>query len=110
MERNNNLLQILKTLTEMMRCPHCASSYSIEQVQYISQVEGYCLLQVTCKGCHTPIWVNFIVENGSAKIKSEFNIQNLKLTEEIPITADEVICFHQKIDTFDGDFKKIFNS
>ncbi|MDD5692908.1 MAG: hypothetical protein WC437_03775 [Patescibacteria group bacterium] len=110
MEKNNNLLQILKTLTEMMHCPHCGEAYTLDQVQYISQIEGYCLLQVSCKSCHIPIWVNFFVENSQVKQKPELNIKNLEILDEGPITVDEMITFHQEINSFDGNFKKVFNS
>jgi len=107
---NNNLLQILKTLTEMMHCPHCGDVYTLDQVQYISQIEGYCLLQVSCKSCHVSVWVNFFVENSLAKQSLEFDLKNLEASDESPITADEVIDFHQEIYSFDGNFKKIFIS
>jgi len=105
----NNLLQILKTLTEMMHCPHCGEAYSLDEVQYISQVEGYCLLQVSCKKCRIPVWVNFFVENEKQKAK-QAEINNLKINDLSPITADEVIDFHEKIASFGGDFKTAFKS
>jgi len=108
LEKNNNLLQILKALTEMVHCPHCGEAYTLDQVQYISQIEEYCLLQVSCRSCHIPIWVNFFVEKNQSMQKPEFNIKNLGLKNDRPISADEVIDFHQKIDSFDGNFKKIF--
>ena len=103
----NNLLQILKTLTEMMRCPHCGEAYSLDEVQYISQVDGYCLLQVSCKKCKVPIWVNFFVEKESQKERKP-SLADLRLENLEPITADEVIDFHEAVTAFSGDFKKAF--
>ncbi len=105
----NNLLHILKTLTEMMHCPHCGEIYSLNEVQYISQVNGYCLLQVSCKKCSIPIWVNFFVEKNQAKQKPVFNIQALSRENLKPITTDEVVDFHHTLKLFDGNFKEVFN-
>ncbi len=105
----NNLLQILKTLTEMMRCPHCGEAYSLDEVQYISQVDGYCLLQVSCRKCKVPIWVNFFVEKENQKDKRE-SLADFKMNNLEPITVDEVIDFHETVLGFSGDFKKAFKS
>jgi hypothetical protein len=105
----NNLLHILKTLTEMMHCPHCGEVYSLDEVQYISQVDGYCLLQVSCKKCRIPIWVNFFIEKNEIKQKPTFNMQLLLQENLEPITTDEVVDFHQMVRSFDGNFKKVFN-
>jgi hypothetical protein len=106
----NNILNILKTLTEMMHCPTCGETYTIEEVQYISQVEGYCLLQVSCKKCHIPVWVNFFVENSQNKSEKRFSIQKLEQEKSEPISVNEVIDFHQQISSFDGNFKKTFKA
>ena len=100
----NNLLNILKTLTELMHCPTCGEAYTIEEVQYISQVESYCLLQVNCKKCNLPIWVNFFVEKETKKKV----YRNAKVLNHTDISANEIIEFHQNISKFNGDFKKIF--
>ena len=105
----NNLLQILKTLTEMMHCPHCGEVYSLDEVQYISQVEGYCLLQVSCKRCRIPVWVNFFVEKENQRPK-QTGINDFKINDLKPITVDEVIDFHETISNFSGDFKTVFKT
>jgi hypothetical protein len=102
----NNLLYILKTLTELMHCPTCGRAYTIEEVQYISQVEGYCLLQVTCKSCKVPVWVNFFVEKDQKVNSLERAIKRSSIETEI--THDEIIEFHNVIGKFDGNFKKTF--
>lgn len=102
----NNLLFILKTLTELMHCPSCGQAYSLEEVQYISQNDGLCLLQVSCKSCRTPVWVNFFVEKDRPEKPAKPS--NIPIEEEI--SADEIIEFHHSISRFDGDFKKVFSS
>jgi len=102
----NNLLNIIKTLTELLHCPSCGQPYTIEEVQYISQVQGYCILQVACRECRQPVWVNFFVERDQKTI-----MKTVKYTNTYPeITADEIIDFHNKIAKFDGNFKKVFKT
>jgi hypothetical protein len=102
----NNLLSIIKTLTELLHCPSCGQPYTIEEVQYISQVQGYCLLQVSCRSCKQPVWINFFVEKDQKIARRQIKISPI----EAEITSDEVIEFHNKIKTFDGNFKKIFRT
>jgi len=93
-----------------MHCQCCGESYTLEEVQYMSQAEGYCMLKVSCKKCQTPVWVNFFIENGRDKIKSKLNIHDLKLKSAEPISVDELIDFHQILGSFDGNFKETFRS
>jgi hypothetical protein len=93
-----------------MHCQHCGESYTLEEVQYMSQAEGYCMLKVSCKKCKTPVWVNFFIENGRGKVKSRLNMNDLKLSSNEPISIDEMIDFHLKLSDFDGNFKAVFDS
>lgn len=102
----NNFLNILKTISEAMKCPVCDHSYDIEEVQFISQMEGYSLVHLTCSHCKNPMWVNFFSTDKKPNFKLEY------LERERPdlgeISGDELIDFHNVLKNFDGDFKKVF--
>ena len=102
---NNNILNIIKTLTELLHCPACGETYTIDEVQYISQVQGYFMLQVSCRKCRQPVWVNFFVDKNQKPSR-----QDQKPSNGSEITADEVIEFHRQISHFNGDFKKAFKT
>lgn len=104
-----NFLSILKSLTDAMKCPKCGQSFNINEVQFVEQLDGFCLLQLSCEDCKTPIWVNFFATDNKPNFKIRF--ESAKIEEEFnfePITTDEVISFHNMIKEFDGDFKKVF--
>lgn len=99
----NNFLNILKTITESLKCPTCDHLYELEEVQFISQMEGYSLVHMSCRHCKLPVWVNFF----SSEQKPNFQIEQLP-KDQGEITSDELISFHQLLESFDGDFKKVF--
>jgi transcription elongation factor Elf1 len=98
---DQNLLNILKNLSENMHCPGCGKKYSIQEVQFMGQNDGQVLLQLSCESCKMPVWVNVI--DGKAKIEEESALLDLEA-----ICSDDLINFHNELMTFDGNFKKAF--
>jgi hypothetical protein len=102
----NNFLNILKTITEAMKCPNCEHAYVVEEVQFISQMEGYSLVHLTCSHCQKPVWVNFFSTEQKPNFKLEYLERNGADLEEI--SSNEVIDFHNSLINFDGDFRRAF--
>lgn len=102
----NNFLTILKTITESMKCPTCEHSYELEEVQFISQMEGFSLVHLSCSHCKMPVYVNFFTSEKKPNFKIDY-IRDEEFDFE-EITTDEVISFHKLLTNFDGNFKKVF--
>jgi formate dehydrogenase maturation protein FdhE len=97
-----NILNILKNFSERMHCPGCGKKFMPSEVHFMGQQNGEALLQLKCDQCKMPVWVNVL--NGKMNnIEREPDILDLE-----PITADEIIHFHNQIKVFDGNFKKAF--
>lgn len=101
-------LDLLKNLQSIMHCPSCGSVYSVDEMQYLGNQDGYFLLSMTCTKCSLPVWVNFFAGDGPQRKITDLNVNDIKFTESTPISENEVIEFHRFIRTFKGDFKKTF--
>jgi hypothetical protein len=101
-------LDLLKNLQSIMRCPSCGAVYSVEEMQYMGNQDGYFLLSMTCNKCSLPVWVNFFAGEAPGKKISDLTISDMNLSVMEPITDNEVISFHNFISGFDGNFKKMF--
>lgn len=106
-----NFINILKSLTETMKCPKCGQAYDVNEVQFTQQLDGFCLLQLSCKECSLPVWINFFATNTKPELRIRYEQKPLPMENNYnfePITADEVIDFSNSIKTFNGDFRKAF--
>jgi uncharacterized Zn finger protein len=94
---------------EMLKCPNCGHSYQPKEVQFMSQMDSYSMVHLTCAHCHKPVWVNFFA---TEKDPGLFRVSTIQKEETFldmeEITSDEVLSFHEILKTFDGDFKGVF--
>lgn len=104
-------MDLLKNLQKIMKCPSCGTTYQIEEIQFLGQVDGLLLLQMVCKNCELPVWMNFMA-NKDSQIKKEFLISDLS-KEDVEkdfgsdISSNELIDFHSFLDKFEGNLKDI---
>lgn len=101
-------LDLLKNLQSIMRCPSCGAVYSVDEMQYMGNQDGYFLLSMTCSKCSLPVWVNFFAGEAPGRPITDLTICDMELATKTPIGSNEVITFHEYISGFDGNFKKIF--
>lgn len=101
-------LDLLRNLQNIMKCPACGSLYNVEEMQFMGSQDGYFLLSLTCSKCSLPVWVNIFAGGNSRPTMSDLTITDLQLVSRGPVTADEVIEFHNSLKKFNGDFKKAF--
>ncbi len=103
-----HFMELLKNLQKMMKCPSCGASYKMEEVQFLGQVDGLFLMQMSCGKCELPVWMNFMANKDykkSTKIMSDLSSEDLEKDMDNPITADEMIEFHNFLENFEGSFK-----
>lgn len=103
----NNFLNVLKTITETMSCPNCNHSYDLEEVQFISKMDGYSMVHLACSHCKSPVWVNIFTLDQKVGPRMEYIERGDINTEEI--TSNELIEFHKVLKKFDGDFRRAFS-
>lgn len=106
---NNNFLSILKTISEMLKCPSCGHSYELKEVQFLSQTDGFSVVHLTCDHCKKPVWVNFFTTSEDPNLRIAQLLRQETFLDMEEITSDEVLTFHETLTRFDGNFKKAFN-
>lgn len=101
-------INLLKNLQNIMHCPSCNSTYSMDEMQFLGNQDGYFLLSMTCKKCSLPVWVNFFAGNreGSRMIANDLTVMDFDLMNREPISKNEVIDFHLSLKKFNGDFRE----
>jgi hypothetical protein len=105
----DKFLDLMKNLQSVMRCPACSALYDVNEIQFMGNQDGYLLLSMTCSKCSLPVWVNFFAGTpGQPKVISDLTVADFELSNKPAITSDEVISFHNFINSFKGDFKKVF--
>lgn len=105
----NQFMELLKNLQKIMKCPSCGAIYKIEEIQFLGQVDGIFLLQMSCTKCHLLSWMNFMINKDRGKNKysfSELKSLNDDMAIKESISPDEILDFHGFLESFDGNFKK----
>jgi len=106
-----HFLNLLKNLQNIMRCPSCGAVYSVEEMQFMGNQDGYFLLSMTCTSCNLPVWVNFFAGTAPGKaLNSDLGVYDYSLLDQPAITGNEVIDFHKFIKQFNGDFKRFIKT
>lgn len=101
-------MELLKNLQKIMKCPACGASYKMEEVQFLGQVDGLFLMQMSCGKCDLPVWMNFMANKDHKKstmIMSDLSKMDMEKKFESDISSDEMIEFHKFLTNFDGNFK-----
>jgi len=102
------LKNLLKQLIDETSCPHCEGKYKEEDIVIIGSLKDEVYLHVGCENCNSHILVNAVI-NRITKNRKHKGLKIRNLGRNIsPITTNEVIEIHQFLDTFDGDFKTLF--
>ncbi len=90
-----NLIELLKQAQKELRCPTCGRNFLLSEIRCRGQVDNNIMLQVVCSENHFPIVLIFIPsKNFNASIK--------------PITKRDLVRMKDALQTFDGDFGKLW--
>lgn len=106
-------MDLLKNLQKIMKCPSCGAVYKIEEIQFLGQIDGLFLLQMSCQKCNLPVWMNFMLSKDSVKKQvglSDLNDKDTDFFLKSEISSDEIINFHTFLRGFDGNFKRALKS
>src|SRR4051794_36631349 len=114
-------------LDRMDRCGVCHRSYEPEDVHVLSRKPDFWMMLVQCTDCQAKSFVAAVMKDGDPK---EARLALRQLTEQAesgtvtieteaaeeliiqgePVTANDVLDMHEFLDSFDGDFQKLFSS
>jgi len=95
-----DMSDILQLAQEFLHCPVCGSHFSEESISIRGMFEDKFVIKTYCDSGHNPVNAMFISAIG------QFNTGNHGLSD--PLSGDEVLDIKNALDTFDGDFEKVF--
>jgi hypothetical protein len=112
----------------MDRCSVCHRSFAEDDVEVLSRKEDMWMMIVQCRDCQARSFVAAMVGETPASLPMQdiYDIATAEITfeefQEVaeapdaaletadPVTVDDIIRMHNFLETFDGDFRKLFSS
>jgi hypothetical protein len=95
------------------RCEVCGQLYVEDDINILGHVDKMWIIQVSCASCHSQSLLAALMdenkENESAKIEelSDLMESELKLFENMVITADDVLDMHNYLSGFQGTISQL---
>jgi hypothetical protein len=124
MESSENQIKRI-VLDRMDRCGICHRSYEPEDVHVLSRKPDFWMMLVQCTDCHAKSFVAAVMkdgdpgearlalrqlteqaESGTVTIEAESGEELIEYDE--PVDAHDVLDMHEFLESFDGDFRKLF--
>lgn len=115
--RETNIQKMIELLALALRCPICAAKYNAENTNVIRSQkadmteESSMLVHTDCERCKSS--VVFSISMDGPEIFSVGMVTDLtsadaaRFRDAEQITADEVLEFHNFLQTFDGNFERV---
>lgn len=116
-------------LDRLARCSVCHRDFDTEDIHIINRKPDMWTMLVECTDCHSRNFVAALMNDGdpgkaqlalrqlSDRAIRELTIENDTpsyepegSTDGPPVTASDVVDIHTFLDTFDGDFKRLFQA
>lgn len=102
-----DLKNILRDLKKMFRCTKCHRRFMDRNISVLATIPTDGIFQLDCESCSHSMLVNI-------SLRSESTIQETTIRENNPIrtsriiTTNDFLDMHIFLDSFNGDFKKLF--
>lgn len=94
-----HLQDLIKNLQEFYKCPSCDTSYHLDDINYLGELNQYCFVQLNCHECSLPVLATVSTSGKTAK-RSNTDLrqaEEAKFAAMGTISADEIAEFHRYI-------------
>jgi len=106
----HELQKIISHIRQSATCPHCDKRYNIKDISVLASTKNEVLLELKCHYCKktalTDIIANKKGSGGHQQITPEVPLINRVIKDGI--TDNDILDVRNFLDSFDGDFKKLF--
>ena len=101
-----HLQDLIKNLQEFYKCPSCDTSYYLDDIRYLGELNEFCFVQLTCHDCSLPVLTALSVSGKTPKrTKTDLRqAEEVKFASMGEISADEIADFHRYISRKRGGF------
>lgn len=103
-----HLQELINIFQEFYKCPSCDTSYLLEDITYLGELNSYSFVQLNCSECSLPVLAT-ISTNGKAPKRSKTDLRSseeAKFATMGAITSNEIAEFHRYISRKRGGFKR----
>ena len=103
-----HLQELINNLQEFYKCPSCDTSYFLDDIHYLGELNQYCFVQLTCHDCSLPVLATVSV-TGKVPRRSKTDLQaseEAKFAAMGMISAGEIADFHRYISRQRGGFSR----
>jgi len=111
------LAEIIRNLQAKVRCPACGYRFGKTDIKFKGKIKQVLIFEFGCPVCSTSLFAKVLVnkvlpninkQNKPARLKDISPIKEYQLSKQ-KISANDIILIHQKLEQFDGNFKKLFS-
>lgn len=101
-----HLQDLIKNLQEFYKCPSCDTSYYLDDIRYLGELNEYCFVQLNCHDCSLPVLTALSISGKMTKrTKTDLRqAEEVKFASMGEISADEIADFHRYISRKRGGF------
>jgi C4-type Zn-finger protein len=103
-----HLQDLIKNLQEFYKCPSCDTSYYLDDITYLGELNQYYFVQLNCHECSLPVLAT-VSMGGKAPKRTKTDLQSseeAKFATMGAISATEIAEFHRYISRRRGGFSK----
>jgi hypothetical protein len=101
-----HLQDLIKNLQEFYKCPSCDTSYHLDDITYLGELNEFYFVQLNCHDCSLPVLATVSLD-GKAPKRSKTDLRSAeeaKFAAMGGISADEIADFHRYISRRKGGF------
>ncbi len=92
------LQELIKNLQEFYKCPSCDTSYYLDDIRFLGELNSYCFVQLNCHECSLPMLAGVALDGKTKRRKTDLRpSEEAKFASMGAITADEIADFHRHI-------------
>ncbi len=103
-----HLQDLINNLQEFYKCPSCDTSYFLDDINYLGELNGFSFVQLNCHECSLPVLAT-VSMGGKTPKRDKTDLvssEEAKFAAMGSISADEIAEFHRYISRKKGGFSK----
>lgn len=113
-----DLKKVLAWLGFLLRCPICGYKYNLANTKVVESEqnealgEAHLVIHSDCQKCKSSVMFNVDIHGpevySAAMVTDLTGSDSTRLSNQAPLSADDVLAVHTTLKHFDGDFVKAF--
>ncbi len=94
---------LIRRLMSSIKCSACGQHYNSYDIDVLGHNDDIWFLRIRCDACQTQSLLAAIIKDTSARLASQLTGRKSEA-----VSASDLLEMHEFLDTFDGDFKALF--